>query len=70
MDAQTILILLFVVAMAAMHLRGHGHGSGGHGHMGGHRNHDAEPVERPGTEPDKAASPAEDDAERRRHTHV
>lgn len=36
MIAGTILILVFAVAMIAMHLRGHGsHGHGSHGGLGG-----------------------------------
>jgi hypothetical protein len=39
MSIWTLLFLLAVVAMIAMHLRGHGHG--GHGHGAGHRHDDA-----------------------------
>ena len=40
MSLTTALLILFFVAMIAMHLRGHGgHGGGHRGHGGGHRGH-------------------------------
>lgn len=37
MSASTVLFIVFLVAMVAMHTRGHGHGGGcgGHGHNHG-----------------------------------